>query len=79
MVGMVESSYYRIPSNGKKGNKPSLLTYHNTKGLVGEAAVKSSIKDILSPEFIDCGYRLMFMYCKHPTNRVYDFLKFWGR
>ncbi len=64
MVGMVESSYYRTPSNGKKGNKPSLLTYHNTKGLVDQETVLSSIKDILSHEFIDCGYRLMTSYLK---------------
>jgi putative transposase len=64
MVGMVESSYYRTPSHGKKGNKPSLLTYHNTKGFVGQQAVITSIKEILSHEFIDCGYRLMCTYLK---------------
>ena len=62
MVGMVESSYYRTPSNGKKGNKPSTLTYHDTNGLVGQSTVVSSVKDILSHEFIDCGYRLMTSY-----------------
>jgi len=61
---MVESSYYRTPSNGKKGNKPSVLTYHDTKGFVDQATVVSSVKDILSHEFIDCGYRLMTSYLK---------------
>jgi len=64
MVGMVESSYYRKPSGGKKGNKPSLLTYHKTNGYVDQEAVITSIKDILSHEFIDCGYRLMCSYLK---------------
>jgi len=64
MVGMVESSYYRTPSKGRKGNKPSLLTYHNTKGLVSQEAVITSIKEVLSHEFIDCGYRLMCTYLK---------------
>jgi len=61
---MVESSYYRTPSNGKKGNKPSLLTYHDTKGFVDQTTVVNSVKDILSHEFIDCGYRLMTSYLK---------------
>ena len=64
MVGMVESSYYRAPSGGQKGNKPSKLTYHNTKGLVDQADIITSIKNILSHEFIDCGYRLMCSYLK---------------
>jgi putative transposase len=64
MVGMVESSYYRIPSTGKKGNKPSVLTYHGTKGYVCQEEVLEAIKAILSHEFIDCGYRLMTSYLK---------------
>jgi len=64
MVGMVESSYYRKLSTGKKGNKPSLLTYHRVNGYVDQEAVIKSIKDILSHEFIDCGYRLMCSYLK---------------
>jgi putative transposase len=64
MVGMVESSYYRVPSNGKKGNKPSVLTYHNTKGYIYQEEVLASVKKILSHEFIDCGYRLMTSYLK---------------
>ena len=61
---MIESSYYRKPCNGKKGNKPSLLTYHKIKGYVSQDIVISSIKKILSHEFIDCGYRLMCTYLK---------------
>ncbi len=64
MVGMVESSYYRIPSGSQKGNTPSKLTYHQTKGFVDQATVITSIKEILSHEFIDCGYRLMCSYLK---------------
>jgi len=64
MVGMVESSYYRIPSNGKKGKTPSVLTYHKTKGYVSQEGVLASIKEVLSHEFIDCGYRLMSSYLK---------------
>jgi len=64
MVGMVESTYYREPSGGQKGNKPSRLTYHNVKGYVDQTIVIASIKDILSHEFIDCGYRLMTSYLK---------------
>ena len=64
MVGMIESSYYRKLSGGKKGNKPSLLTYHSLNGYVDESTVISSIKEILSHEFIDCGYRLMTAYLK---------------
>lgn len=61
---MVESSYYRTLSNGRKGRKPSLLTYHKVNGFVGQDTVISSIKEILSHEFIDCGYRLMCTYLK---------------
>ena len=64
MVGIIESSYYRVPSGGKKGNKPSKLTYHDVNGFVDQATVIASIKDILSHEFIDCGYRLMCSYLK---------------
>ena len=62
MVGIVESSYYRVPSGGKKGNKPSKETFHSNKGYVTQATVVASVKDILSHEFIDCGYRLMTSY-----------------
>ena len=36
MVGMVQSSYYRTPSLGRKGNRPSEFTYNRTKGWVGQ-------------------------------------------
>jgi len=62
MVGIISSSYYRRPSLQKKGNKPSGLTYHRLNGCVSEQAVVESVKDILSHEFIDCGYRLMTSY-----------------
>jgi putative transposase len=55
MVVRVASSYYRIPSTGKKGNKPSVLTYHDTKGYVCQEEVLEAIKAILSHEFIACG------------------------
>ena len=61
---MVSSSYYRRPRLGKKGNKPSTHTYHNLKGLVEQTVIVRAIKDILSHEFIDCGYRLMTSYLK---------------
>jgi len=64
MAGMVESSYYRTPSDGKKGKKPSELTFHKTRGYVSECEVLVSVKEILSHEFIDCGYRLMTSYLK---------------
>ena len=62
MVGIVHSSYYRTPSLGKKGNKPSKLTFHKFKGLVDQDSVLESIKEVLNHEFIDCGYRLMTSY-----------------
>lgn len=62
MVGMVHSSYYRRPSLGRKGNKPSEFTFNKSKGLVSQDTVIKSVKDILSNEFIDCGYRLMTSY-----------------
>lgn len=61
-VGLAESSYYNKPSGVRKGNRPSVYTYHQTKGYVGEKEVLEAIKDILSHEFIDCGYRLMTAY-----------------
>lgn len=62
MVGIIESSYYRVPSDGEKGNKPSKETFHNIKGFVSQDAVVVAVKDILMHEFIDCGYRLMTSY-----------------
>ena len=64
MVGMIHSSYYRVPSLGRKGNKASLYTYHKNKGWVTQDAVIESVKNILAHEFIDCGYRLMNAYLK---------------
>lgn len=64
MVGMVHSSYYRKPTNGKKGNKPSQFTHHKKKGLVTQDSVIESVKSILNHPFIDCGYRLMTSYLK---------------
>jgi putative transposase len=62
MVGIISSSYYRVPSGGKKGNKPSKETYHSTKGFVLQDLIIASVKKILKHEFIDCGYRLMTSY-----------------
>jgi putative transposase len=62
MVGIISSSYYRVPSHGKKGNKPSKQTFHNTKGMVSQDVVIASVKKILEHEFIDCGCRLMTSY-----------------
>ena len=64
MVGMVRSSYYRIPGLGRKGNRPSEFTRHDEKGPVTEDAVIGSVKKILGHPFIDCGYRLMTAYLK---------------
>jgi transposase InsO family protein len=62
MVGMVHSSYYRTPSQARKGNKASEFTFHKHQGLVSQSTVVESVKEILSHEFIDCGYRLMTSY-----------------
>ena len=62
MLGMVQSSYYRKPSSGKKGNKPIEFTFHKSKGYLSQDTVIKSVKDLLSHEFIDCGYRLMTSY-----------------
>ena len=62
MVGMVHSSYYRTPSLGRKGNRPSKITYNQSTGWVDQDTVVASVKGILSHEFIDCGYRLMTSY-----------------
>jgi putative transposase len=62
MVGIVHSSYYRRPTQGKKGNKASKFTFHKRRGFVNQSALVGSIKEILSHEFIDCGYRLMTSY-----------------
>lgn len=67
---MVQSSYYRTPSTGKRGNKPSKLTYHKSNGLVTQGAVIKSVKSILSHEFIDCGYRLMTAYLKRDGYQI---------
>jgi putative transposase len=61
-VGRVHSSYDRTPSFGEKGNKPSKLTYNESKGWVNQDAVLAAVKAILSHEFIDCGVRLMNSY-----------------
>jgi putative transposase len=70
MVGMVHSSYYRTPSLGKKGNKPSEYTYHQTRGELSQESVIESVKQILSHEFIDCGYRLMTSYLKRDGYQI---------
>jgi putative transposase len=70
MVGMVHSSYYRMPSLGMKGNKPSLYTHHQAKGWVTQNAVIASVKKILEHEFIDCGYRLMSAYLKRDGYQI---------
>lgn len=62
MVGIVTSSYYRQRSFGKKGNHPTVATFHQKNGFVSQSVVVKSIKDILKHEFIDCGYRLMTKY-----------------
>jgi len=59
---MIESSYYRTPTNGKKGVKPSAYTFHKTNGFVSQKTIIAAVKEILKNEFIDCGYRLMTSY-----------------
>ena len=63
-VGLAESSYYYKPSKGKKGSKPKLYTYHSRNGMVNEELVINDIKNVLSHEFIDCGYHLMTAYLR---------------
>ena len=70
MVGMVQSSYYRTPSLGRKGNRPSEFTYNRTKGWVGQKDVADSVKAFLSHEFIDCGYPLMTAYLQKDGYEV---------
>ena len=70
MVGMVESSYYRRSNHGKKGNRPSEFTYHETDGMVCQSVVVQAIKSILEHEFIDCGYRLMTHYLKRAGYHI---------
>ena len=70
MVGIIPSSYYRVPSGGKKGNKVSKQTFHATEGFVSQAAVIASVKKILEHEFIDCGYRLMTHYLTRGGYRI---------
>ena len=70
MVGMIHSSYYRVPSLGRKGNKPSLYTHHQAKGWITQQAVIDAVKKILEHEFIDCGYRLMSAYLKRDGYQI---------
>jgi len=70
MVGMVHSSYYRTPSLGKKGNTPSKFTYSKLNGWVNQDAVIEAVKEVLSHEFIDCGYRLMTAYLKRDGYQI---------
>ena len=70
MVGIVHSSYYSRPSPGVKGNKPSKYTHHQAKAWVSETEVITSIKEILSHEFIDCGYRLMTSYLNRDGYQI---------
>lgn len=67
---MSSSSYYYRKSNGSKGAKPTKHTYHRTKGFVCEKDVIDSIKDILSHEFIDCGYHVMTAYLKRKGYKI---------
>lgn len=67
---MVQSSYYRKSSIGKKGNKPSEFTYHNKNGFVTQNMVIESVKTILSHRFIDCGYRIMTAYLNRDGYRI---------
>lgn len=69
-MGIVESSYYRNPSDSHKGNKPSEFTYHKTKGYVDDKTVIAAVKKILEHEFIDCGYRLMCSYLKEEGYQI---------
>lgn len=69
-MGMAHSSYYRTPSPGKKGIKPSEFTFNKSKGWVDQGDVVDSITDILSHEFIDCGYRLMTSYLKRDGYQI---------
>lgn len=64
-VGLSESSYhYKEQFNGGKGFKPTSTTKHIVKGVVNEDSVIKSIENILSHEFIDCGYKVMTEYLK---------------
>ena len=67
---MVESSYYRTPTLGRRGNRPSALTFHIAKGHVGQSTVVGAVKEILGHEFIDCGYRLMTAYLKRDGYHI---------
>lgn len=46
---MVESSYYRAPSDGRKGNRASKLTYHKVNGYVDQTNSNKCCKRDFKP------------------------------
>jgi hypothetical protein len=68
MVGIVQSSYYRIQALVKKGISLVNSLTMNLK-LVNQDTVES-IKAILSNEFVDCGYRLMTSYLQRDGYQI---------
>ena len=70
IVGLSSSSYYYRKRSGSKGAKPTTETFHKTKGFVSENDVITSIKYILSHEFIDCGYHVMTEYLKREGYKI---------
>lgn len=80
MVGLPESSYYYKGGGKSRGATPSTSTRHQKKGKVSNSAVIEAIKDILSEEFIDCGYRMMTHYLREEGftinhKKVYRLMK----
>ncbi len=65
---MVQSSYYRKPSLGKKGNKPSEFTFHKSKGYVSQDTVIKLLEDTKDVDPI-AAYKLAFHYLANDDNK----------
>jgi len=59
------SNYYYMPSDGKRGFKPSIITLKSDGSKVSNTAVVEEIKSILSGEFVCYGYQKVTVQLKN--------------
>jgi len=57
IAGIAKSSYYYRSNGRPKGGKPSVYTYHSNGTRVTNQTLVEKIKELLSKDFIDYGYK----------------------
>lgn len=74
-VGLAAGSYYYKRSQGRKGNKPSTVTFTNKGVVVPNNYLIEQIEELLREEFVDYGYIKVTWWLRREHDYIINFKK----